>query len=235
MLLKYNMKKALLLLFIVSNTFAQTNVFDSFDVFFQNNVSKDGSVNYSRIKKVQKELKSLLNEINSQEIYSWDKNTKMAFWINTYNVFCINFIIQNYPVNSIKDIRNPWTSKTNYFENKTVSLNHIEHNILRKMGDPKIHFAIVCASESCPKLSNKAYKPNILKEQLNESAKDFVNDNSKNSISINNIEISNIFKWFKKDFTTEKSIIEYINQFSNIEIQPKAKISYKTYNWNLNE
>ena len=197
-MLNSNMKNIVFLLFMISNTFAQTNVFESFDVFFQKNISKEGSVNYSKIKKDQKELKSLLNQINSQEIYSWDKNTKMAFWINTYNVFCINFIIQNYPVKSIKDIRNPWTSKTNYFENKAVSLNHIEHNILRKMGDPKIHFAIVCASESCPKLSNKAYKPNTLKEQLNDAAKEFVNDDSKNSISVNSIEISNIFKWFKK-------------------------------------
>jgi len=116
-----------------------------------------------------------------------------------------------------------------------ISLNTIEHEILRPMGDPRIHFAIVCASESCPKLLNCAYEAKSLTDQLDQAAREFINDTSKNSISESKITISKIFKWFKSDFPKGDAFINYLNKYSTVKIFPDININYKTYNWSLNE
>ena len=116
-----------------------------------------------------------------------------------------------------------------------MSLNTIEHEILRPMGDPRIHFAIVCASESCPKLLNCAYESNTLSDQLDQAAREFINDPSKNNITESKITISKIFKWFKSDFPKEDAFIRYLKKYSAISISSDPKINYKTYNWSLNE
>ena len=103
------------------------------------------------------------------------------------------------------------------------------------MDEPRIHFAIGCASESCPKLQNKAYSANNQEEQLSIATKDFLSDASKNELSENSIKLSKIFKWFSKDFKTDGSLIEFLNQYSEITINENAKKSYKDYSWDLNQ
>ena len=118
---------------------------------------------------------------------------------------------------------------------KSMSLNTIEHEILRPMGDPRIHFAIVCASESCPKLLNYAYESETLNDQLDQAAKEFINDASKNSLTASEITISKIFKWFKSDFPKGDDFISYLNNYSIVKLFPETKINYQNYNWFLNE
>ena len=115
------------------------------------------------------------------------------------------------------------------------NLNEIEHEILRKMDEPRIHFAIVCASFSCPKLSNKAYLSNNIEAQLTRATKDFLEDPLRNNLSENDIKISKIFKWFAKDFKKNGSIIDFINKFAPITIDQNANKKFKDYNWTLNE
>ena len=156
----------------------------------------------------------------------------MAYWINAYNAFTIKLILNNWPVNNIKNIGNesPWDIEFIKIEDQTYNLNAIEHKILRKkFNDPRIHFAVNCASVSCPKLLNEAYNANKLDQQLTSRAKDFINKTSKNIIKENKIIISNIFKWYKEDFIQKGTLIDYINQYSNIQINKNAKIEYKTY------
>jgi hypothetical protein len=114
-------------------------------------------------------------------------------------------------------------------------LEEIEHEILRKMNEPRIHFAINCASFSCPNLSNEAFVDIKLEKQLDVAAKAFVNDKTKNTIQQESIEISKIFDWFSGDFKSNGSIVDYLNQYSTIKISKKAKIKFKEYNWSLND
>jgi len=120
--------------------------------------------------------------------------------------------------------------------NKTLSLGGIENGILRKMDEPRIHFAINCASFSCPKLLNEAYVASKINQQLEKVTKDFINGD-KNEITKNNPKLSSIFKWYKKDFKVkgEKDVIGYVNQYAKVKINPETSIAYLEYNWSLNE
>ena len=103
------------------------------------------------------------------------------------------------------------------------------------MNEPRIHFAIVCASFSCPKLQNKAFEATNLYGQLTNATKSFLSDSKRNSISENNIELSKIFQWFSQDFNQNGSLIDFLNLYSDVKISEKAKKNFKDYDWTLNE
>ncbi|MDP5157964.1 MAG: DUF547 domain-containing protein [Flaviramulus sp.] len=207
-----------------------------FSTLLKEYISENGDINYKGIKKDYKNLKNYISNLgqNIPDI-SWYKEDKLAYWINAYNALTIDLIIQNYPIKSIKDIKNPWDQRLWKFGKKWYNLSDIEHQILRKMDEPRIHFAIVCASYSCPKLQNKAFTASNLDAQLTKVTKEFLNDSEKNNISENNLELSKIFQWFAKDFKQNSSLIDFLNQFLDIKISENAKIKYKDYNWALNE
>jgi uncharacterized protein (DUF885 family) len=102
------------------------------------------------------------------------------------------------------------------------------------MDEPRIHFAVNCASLSCPKLRNEAYTASKLDQQLDDQAKYFLNRSGKNELAIDQVRISKIFSWFTKDFTRQGTVIDYLNKFSEVEINPDADIDYKDYDWALN-
>ena len=199
-------------------------------------VSDQGKVDYLGFKKDLTELNAYLEWLsNSIPLETWSKDQKMAFWINAYNALTIQLIVDRYPISSIKDIFNPWNIKVITIANKSLSLNNIEHDILRKMGDPRIHFGIVCASISCPKLQNEAFSTQNINRLLNKASKEFLADTTKNNITTNSVELSKIFKWFAKDFKQEGSLIDFLNRYSDITIASDSKISFKDYNWGLND
>lgn len=202
----------------------------------QKHVSTQGNVSYKGFKESEKELNDYLGFLSKNTPQnSWTKADKLAYWINAYNAFTVKLIIDNYPVKSIKDIKKPWDKKFIPIGDKLLSLNHIEHEILRKMNEPRIHFAIVCASVSCPKLQNTAFEPSKTEEQLNNATKEFLSDSARNELSQNSIKISKIFKWFSSDFKQNGSLIDFLNIYSEITILQNAKKSFKDYDWNLNE
>ncbi|MBW6478324.1 MAG: DUF547 domain-containing protein [Bacteroidales bacterium] len=163
----------------------------------------------------------------------------MAYWINAYNAFTIKLITENYPVKSIKDINkdsSPWDLRFIVINDRTYSLGEIENQILKKeFNDPRFHFAINCASISCPKLLNEAYQPATLNRQLDYAARDFINDETRNRISPGSAQLSSVFEWYNGDFTREGTLIDFINRFSETKIGSNAKVKYLPYNWNLNE
>jgi len=232
-------KKIILLIFLVSSrlTLLAQNIDHSlWTVLLQKHVSVSGNVDYKSFNTNDSNFQDYLNqfvEIIPSE--SWNKNEKLVYWINAYNAFTIKLIIDNYPVKSIKDIKDPWDQKFIPINNELISLNDIEHDILRNLDEPRIHFAIVCASESCPKLQNEAFVADKLEEQLTLVTKEFLGDNTKNKITVNQLELSKIFKWFSKDFKQNGSLIDFINQYSELQISKDAKIKYLDYSWNLNE
>lgn len=202
----------------------------------QTNVSKTGKVNYKTFNDNAAELriyiKSLTQNMPNDD---WNKEDKLAYWINAYNALTIDLILRNYPTESIKDIKDPWDQRLWKFGDKWQNLNDIEHQILRKMDEPRIHFAIVCASVSCPKLQNEAFMALNLEELLTKATEEFLADTTKNELSKDRIKLSKIFKWFKKDFEADGSLIDFLNEFADITISNSAKKSYKDYSWELND
>lgn len=185
---------------------------------------------------------SLLDKLAVYDNNSLQGIDKLAFYINTYNVFAIKLVIDHQPKHSIKDIGswfNPvWQKPAGVLNGQVVSLDTIEHKILRKMAEPRIHFAIVCASLSCPDLRLEPYSSTLIDSQLNEQATNFINNSAKGmKIESENIYISKIFDWFSEDFSdsdTEKETLKFISQYN----EAAAKYThYKTleYNWKLNK
>ncbi|WOD44440.1 DUF547 domain-containing protein [Hwangdonia lutea] len=208
-------------------------------VLLAKNVSENGNVDYKSFKTNHKKLSNYIQSLGTlysgNALKSFSKKEKLAFWINAYNAMTIDLILRHYPVKSIKDIKKPWDKRLWNTVNIPYSLNEIEHEILRKMDEPRIHFAIVCASVSCPKLLNQTYSAANLEAQLIKATKDFLNNSTKNNISENSLKLSKIFQWFAKDFKQNGSLIDFLNQYSKVQISAKAKKSYKSYNWDLNE
>ena len=202
----------------------------------EKHVSKNGSVNYKAFQQDSKKLEAYLTELSANvPSKSWSKNATLAYWINAYNAYTVQLILNNYPTKSIKDIKDPWGKKFFTLGNKKYSLEEIEHEILRKMNEPRIHFAINCASFSCPNLLKEAYTEAKLDQQLTTAAKGFVNDATKNTITVNKIEISKIFDWFEGDFEQNGSVIDFLNKYSTVKINSEAEVKYKDYNWSLND
>ncbi|MEM9648459.1 MAG: DUF547 domain-containing protein [Bacteroidota bacterium] len=199
-------------------------------------VDDQGNVNYQGFKESTVELDTYLKDL-SEHIpdTSWERNEELAFYINLYNAATVKLILDHYPVSSIKEIPSRWKKKWITLGKDLVSLNYIEHEVLRKMEEPRIHFAINCASYSCPKLLNVAFTAQSMERLLTKTAVDFVNDKTRNSFSGREAQLSKIFKWYKGDFTEQKSLLEYINTYLDNPVSKKAKIEYLDYDWSLNE
>jgi len=175
------------------------------------------------------------------------KEDKLAFWINVYNVMAVKMVLDHYPVESIKDagsfFQAVWKKDVGKVGGKTRTLNEIEHEILRKLGEPRIHVAIVCASVSCPDLRKEAYTVKTLDTQLDDQMRKFL-ANKEKGLRVNREEkrvyLSSIFKWFQEDFDSQGGVISFITPFAPDAIQDSLKsghlrIAYLDYNWDLNE
>ncbi|MGV3586890.1 MAG: DUF547 domain-containing protein [Adhaeribacter sp.] len=246
------MKKILILVLLIFfagfyRLYAQSGVtHDAFSRLLKQHVGKNGDVNYKGFLKDSTQLNAYLKQLSTNPPQnSWSTNDQLAYWINAYNAYTIQLIIRNYPLKSIKDIgslikipfvNTPWDIKFIRIGKNTYDLNNIEHDILRKkFNEPRIHFAIVCASVSCPKLLNEAYVGARINQQLEAQAKDFINDPTRNKVTPAKAELSSIFSWFKGDFTKKGSLPDFINKYAEVKLRPNVKISYLDYNWNLNE
>lgn len=230
------MKKIMVLFFVITSM-AMGDYLDTWDELLQKYTSigtKDGinlvAVDYSRLKQDIK-FEKLLEEVKEVEIKKLEGNELKAFWINTYNIGAVKMIIDNYPIDGIKDagtlFRPVWKKSIIEVGDKKYSLDEIENKILRKTEDDLIHFAIVCASVSCPDLKRSAYRGRDLNRQLMEQKMKFLDEKNKGVYTVGDtIYISKIFKWYKDDFG---NIRKYL------DISEKKKIKYLNYNWELNE
>ncbi len=209
---------------------------DSWNTLLRKHVDPEGSVNYRGFAEDRAQLEEYLAYLGENSPgESATKEEKLVYYINLYNAATVLLIVENYPVGSIKEIKSPWERKWIKVGSKTLSLNAIEHKMLRKLDEPRIHFAINCASYSCPKLHNKAYTLENLESLLDKAAREFINDPKHNRIDGDSAEISQLFKWYKADFTTKGSLVEYLNRYSETPIQEDTKIQYIKYDWSLNE
>lgn len=218
----------------------------------------NGKVNYSALKKFPEPLDKIvqaLEAVTPKEYNVWPYAQRKAFWINSYNIGAIKLIVDHYPLaksfgfkalvfpsNSIQQIPNVWDKKILTLLNNKVSLNHIEHKVLRKeFQDPRIHFSIVCASIGCPVLRNEPYVYHRLDDQLDDQVWEFLRDESKfqNKKDQKKIGLSPILKWFKADFKEAGGVIAFIRSYLPDEnkdsIPDNMAIRWLKYDWSLNE
>lgn len=203
----------------------------------KNYVSEDGHVDYKGFSKERDQLDEYLNQLSHQAPNGrWSDSDKIAFWINVYNAFTVDLILDHYPIKSINDITNPWTGKIIKIGEDQLSLNDVENMFLRKDFDEvRIHFAINCASKSCPPLRNEAYTGQKLEKQLTEQTRQFINDPSYNVIQPKQLKLSMIFQWYEKDFIKDGTVQDFLLLHSDIPFDKNAEINYLNYDWRLNE
>lgn len=244
----------LILLVILGCTKTKTSFSDSgnapdhssWTVLLQKHVRSNGLVDYKGFVSDKDKLDAYASLLSANPpAQSWSDSDQIAYWINAYNAFTIKLIVDNYPVKSIKDLnptisiptlRSIWTKEWFQIGGEDFSLDRIEHKILRKeFEEPRIHFAVNCASISCPVLRAEAYEGEKLDAQLTEQTQIFLADKSRNNISTLSVEVSKIFSWFGGDFKKNQTLIQFLNKYSAIPIDEDAKISYMTYDWNLND
>lgn len=206
-------------------------------------------VNYKALKADPSKLNSYLGQlaaVSETKFKTWDEEQQLAMLINLYNAATLKLIIDHYPVKGIKDIgglfKQPWDIESLTLFGKTATLDHLEHEILRKnYGEPRVHFAIVCAAKSCPALRPSAYTPENLDAQLREQGEKFLRDRTKNRIDAGKktIYLSKVFKWFDEDFEEAGTVIDFVKPyFGASESKPlnnDFKIRYTSYDWSLNE
>ncbi len=216
---------------------------DTWTSLLKKNVTQEGWVDYDGFQQDSNALKKYLDLIqqNHPNDKNWTQKEQLAYWINAYNAFTIKLVSDHYPVASIKDIKKGipfintvWDIKFIKIEGHQYDLNNIEHGIIRKhFEEPRIHFAINCASVSCPKLLNTAYTAEDLDSQLTEATTSFLNDPLRNNIAEN--KVSSIFSWFNGDFKkSEGTVVNFINRYSNKKLDPEKKLDYLEYDWSIN-
>lgn len=221
---------------------------------------KSTQVDYAALKIKRSELKQYLASMAAvarKEFDSWEKDDQLAFLINAYNSWTIELILTKYPdLYSIKDLgsffTSPWEKKIVELFGEKHSLDDIEHGFIRGSGrynDPRIHFAVNCASIGCPALKPEAYRGDTLDSQLEEASIFFLQDKSRNRFYGGVLEVSSIFKWYKEDFQKgwlgiESLSMFFVRYFKEIGLtmeqkeslaQGKIKIEYLDYDWKLND
>jgi len=226
----------------------------AWDSLLRKHVDSQGYVNYPAWHKSREDQAALdqyiqhLSQADLQKPASHD--AQLAFWINAYNAVTINGILREYPTTSIRNHTakvfgyNIWDDLLLTVGDRTYSLNQMEHDVLRKMKEPRIHFAIVCASIGCPPLLNEAYVANQLDSQLTANARRFFADPKKfrYDASRKQIETSPIFKWFAEDFGADRAAqLRTIAPFLPNEAAKKlandktTTVKYLDYDWKLND
>lgn len=232
---------------VASSTASAAVDHSAFDKLLKKHVSEKGLVDYKGFKADEKAFTQYLDLLSKNKPgSSAPKAEQMAYWINAYNAYTIRLILDHYPVQSIKDIGSkikipfvttPWAAKFFSIAGEKMSLDNIEHGILRKKyDDPRIHFALVCASVSCPRLRNEAYTAAKLDSQLDDQGRDFLNNPAKNKVGKSSAQLSKYFDWYKGDWTKNgQTVAQWVNKYSTTKMDANASISYLDYNWHLNE
>ncbi|MBT8218525.1 MAG: DUF547 domain-containing protein [Bacteroidia bacterium] len=197
---------------------------------------ESGKVDYSGLKSELSKLNQYLEWLRDNPPSEGDKSrAALAYWMNAYNAFTVKLILDNYPLKSIMDIDRgkPWDTKWIQLGGATYSLNQIENEIIRpRFQEPRIHFAINCAAKSCPPLSNKAFTATNVETEMERLTKAFINSTEFNKLAENKIQLSSIFDWYAVDFG---NVRQYIIRYADQPLSDKARVSFLSYDWSLNE
>jgi hypothetical protein len=230
----------LLLFLIGKSSYGSSNdeFFRKTDSFLKKYVS-DGSVAYKAIRQNSTGIEALYREIGGIDLASFSDSEKKAFYINAYNIAVIYQVVKYYPLKSPLDHSGFFNQVKHKVAGQNLTLDELEmKKLLQPYGDARIHFALACAAKSCPPLASFAFVPEKLDQQLTERT--MLSVNSRDWLKINHKEkrigLSKIFDWYKKDFgTSEKSVLDWVNQYRKEKIPSDYSVGYYDYNWALNE
>ena len=205
-----------------------------------------GGVDYTGFKTDENRLDQYLKVLENTDPEKLPRNEQYAYYINAYNAWTIKLILSGYPgVKSIKDFgtifKSPWEKKWVRINGKVITLDDVEHNILRpRFKDPRVHFAINCSAVSCPPLRPEPYLGHTLDQQLDDSTRAFVNAANSYRLEGNTLYVSRIFKWFSEDFNEDA--LEFYLQYAEGDLKKKLtgqkdtiRVKYLHYDWSLND
>lgn len=192
-------------------------------------------------------LKGYIAMLESSDPTSLTRDAQMAYWINLYNAKTVDLVIDAYPVSSIKKIKGglfntgPWDEKVMNVAGRPLSLNDVEHGILRPVwnNDPRIHYAVNCASIGCPNLGTQPFTSANLASMLDQSARDFINHPRGADVSSGRLVISSIFEWYQSDFGgNDAGVIAHMKQYATGSLAAGlanvSSVYDDRYDWNLN-
>ena len=227
---------------------AETEVNAPYNQFLAKYVSQKDGINLVAYDKVtdddERLLESYIEKLSQTDISEFSREQILAYWFNLYNAQTLDLILDNYPIKSIRKIgflTGPWDKDILTVRGEDMSLNKIEHDIVRKTYDePRVHFAFNCASIGCPNLKKTAWEPQTLDADLTQAAKDYISSPRGVRIEDNgDITVSSIFKWYKEDFgQSEADIIAYLATYAEGDkkaaLEQASEIEDYDYDWSLN-
>lgn len=230
--------KLIIALLLIAQVQAQdtASFFKNADAFLKANV-KNGRVDYAAIKSNPAPLNELLAAASSIKVSTSDAKTYQAFWINAYNLSVIKGIVAKYPVKQPLSIKGFFDKNKHDIGGTSTTLNDIENKLLRAKfpSEPRFHFVLVCAGLGCPPIIGEAYTPAKLESQLQRQTTIALNNPNFIKVKGKKVQLSQIFEWYKGDFTQNGSEVEYINNFRKEKIDAGARVSYYPYDWTLND
>jgi hypothetical protein len=207
---------------------------------------KPGGVDYAGFKFEEDKLDQYLKVLEGTDTQTLSRNDQFAFYINAYNAWTIKLILSAYPgIKSIKDLgtfwKSPWEKKFVRINGELLSLDDIEHHILRpRFKDPRVHFAINCSAVSCPPLRSEPYMGSSLDQQLDQATRSFINDSNSYRLEGDAFYVSRIFKWFAEDFNND--VLGFYMKYAREDLKKKLadkkdviQIKYLNYDWSLND
>lgn len=191
-------------------------------------------------------LKNYLSTLTATDPRKLTRDQQLAYWVNLYNALTIDVVLSQWPVGSIKDIRDgvftpgPWSRKIATVAGKEITLNDIEHRILRPLfNDPRIHYAVNCASIGCPNLQAKAFTASNAQQLLDKGAKEFINSDRGAFMAGSKLTVSSIYEWFQVDFGGDDAgVIAHLKKYATGDLAEKlknvTKVSRDQYDWRIN-
>jgi hypothetical protein len=206
---------------------------------------QNGVVNYAGFKAEEAKLDQYLSLLEHTNAETLGRNEQFAFYINAYNAWTIKLVLTSYPgLKSIKDLgsifQSPWKKEFVRINGKTLTLDDIEHKILRpRFKDARVHFAINCASKSCPPLIPEPYRGSVLDTQLDRVTGNFLNTPGNFRLEGDTLWVSSIFKWFADDFNDDPA--GFYRTYAKGELKKqldekgdRIKVKFLDYDWSLN-
>ena len=203
---------------------------------FLGSVVSNGKVDYQAVKG-STELQALIDYIATADVSGDDSNTKQAFYINAYNLLVINEAAKSYPLQTLNDVSGFFDRTSHTIAGERFTLNSFEKDfLLKEYQDPRYHFVLVCGALGCPPITNFAYTPILLEQQLERQTKKSLNDPNFVRTGDGRIGLSQIFEWYRSDFgSNKKAVIEYINGYRDNKLSVASKIYYYNYDWTIND
>jgi hypothetical protein len=242
--LRFTLTLAVLLLLVFAVVDALAVVDNAIYAELLDRYVKQGHVDYRGLKTQEGRLDDYLALLAQVDPDTLSRDARFTFYINAYNAWTLKLILTGYPgVESIKDLgtlfSSPWKKKIVKIRGETLTLDQIEHDILRpEFKDARVHFAINCAALSCPPLRSVPYEADRLNTQLDEATTAFINRRDRTYLKGDTLYVSRIFKWFNEDFHPD--VESFVRKYARGELKQKldgikaVKVNYLDYDWSLN-